>query len=131
MNELLSSNVGGGSKTAVVPAGSGRINYTVEDVGQFRKIAEPLVRVGAINPRLYGDILTYLNGNGSGSAAVSSFAESYLDVKDAMGFLGNVSRSWLWSARKRGLPSHSLGGRVVFRASELSAYIMNSSRGSH
>ena len=129
MNELLSSNVGGGSKTAVVPAGAGRINYTVEDVGQFRKIAEPLVQVGAINPRLYSNILTYLN-NGSGSAAVSA-VESYLGVKDAMGFLGNVSRSWLWSARKRGLPSHSLGGRVVFRASELSAYIMNSSRGSH
>lgn len=130
MNESLSSNVVTGSTTVAVPAGSGRINYTVEDIGQFKKIAEPLVQVGAINPRLYNDILTYLN-NGSGSAAVSSFAESYLGVKDAMVFLGNVSRSWLWSARKRGLPSHSLGGRVVFRASELSAYIMNSSIGSH
>ncbi|OGV36793.1 MAG: hypothetical protein A2020_03175 [Lentisphaerae bacterium GWF2_45_14] len=125
MNEL-SINVVAGSKTAVVPAGFDRIHYTVEDIGQFKRIAEPLVQIGAINPRLYSDILSCLNGNGSGSADVSDAAESYLGVKDAMRFLGNVSRSWLWAARKRGLPSHSLGGRVVFRASELSAYIMNS-----
>ena len=54
--------------------------------------------------------------------------EGFMSVKDAMSFLGGISRVHLWQCRKKGLPSHMVGNRVVFLRKELSDWVMKGAK---
>ncbi|MEI6425215.1 MAG: helix-turn-helix domain-containing protein [Lentisphaerota bacterium] len=55
--------------------------------------------------------------------------EGFMSVKDAMAFLGGISRVHLWQCRiKKGLPSHTVGGRIVFSSKELSDWVMKGAK---
>ncbi len=50
--------------------------------------------------------------------------DRYMDVRETCGYLSNISRVHLWALRKRGLPSHNIGGRLGFKKSELDKWII-------
>ncbi len=55
--------------------------------------------------------------------------EKFMSVKDAMVFLGGISRPHLWFCySKKGLPSHMVGGRRVFSRKELSDWVLKGSK---
>jgi len=47
----------------------------------------------------------------------------YLSVRDIAKYLGGVSRVHLWHLRKKGLPCYQLGGRVMFKISEIESWM--------
>ena len=47
----------------------------------------------------------------------------YLSIKDLGKYLGGASRIHLWSLRKKGLPYYHLGGRVLFKTSEIESWM--------
>ncbi len=54
--------------------------------------------------------------------------EGFISVKDTMVFLGGISRVHLYQCRKKGLPSHNVGGRIVFSPQELRQWVSRNSK---
>jgi len=55
-------------------------------------------------------------------------AQGFIGVKDTMEFMGGISRVHLWHMRNLGLPSHMVGGRVVFSPKEIEAWVNNNNK---
>ncbi|OGV35864.1 MAG: hypothetical protein A2X48_14700 [Lentisphaerae bacterium GWF2_49_21] len=55
--------------------------------------------------------------------------DGFMSVKEAMKFLGGISRPHLWKCRReRALPSHMVGERVVFSRKELSGWVLKNGK---
>ncbi len=52
----------------------------------------------------------------------------YLSVNDTMKYIGNISRVHLWHLRKKGLPCHNVGSRIIFKPTEVDEWIVANSR---
>jgi predicted DNA-binding transcriptional regulator AlpA len=48
----------------------------------------------------------------------------FLSDTEACQYCGNIARSTLWRWRKQGLKSYQVGGRTLYRISDLDAFIM-------
>ena len=51
--------------------------------------------------------------------------DKYDSVKGICEYLAGCSRVHLWQLRKRGLPSHNIGGRIGFKRTEVDQWIAN------
>lgn len=106
--------------------GSGFCNFTQRDVLQFKKIVGVMAETGAVDKELYDKALAAVTTE---KGEDSNVKEGFLSVDAARKYLGGVSRAWLWQARKKGLMSHKIGGRVLFRPTELDDYVIKASSG--
>jgi len=59
----------------------------------------------------------------NGKKMIAKAGNGYMAIKDACKYLGGVSRTYLWSARKNGLKFYQIGSRVVFKSMDLDEYI--------
>jgi hypothetical protein len=55
----------------------------------------------------------------------SSLHDPFLTEKEACDYSANIVRSTLWNWRKAGLKSYLVGGRRMFRTSDLESFIQN------
>ena len=50
--------------------------------------------------------------------------QCFMSDKDAREFAGGISRGTLWSWRKAGLKFYGIGGRILYKAEDISNYII-------
>ena len=53
----------------------------------------------------------------------------YLSDIDACEYAGGIAHSTLWKWRKNGLPSYQVGGRRLYRSTDIDKFIIQSNRG--
>jgi hypothetical protein len=58
-----------------------------------------------------------------GEAKPAIETEKYDSVKGICEYLAGCSRVHLWQLRKRGLPSHNIGGRLGFKRGEVDLWL--------
>lgn len=68
--------------------------------------------------------LQVLQGNGD---AVRE-PDKFMSVKETCNYLAGISRVHCWQLRKRGMPSHKIGNRLGFKATEISEWLARNER---